>query len=482
MEGLFMHNLACRLARGNRCLEGTEERMFRSSSRKSLAFVFALAFCFLTMQSAFAQSTAAITGTVTDATGAVVPNASIMVRNQATGEERTTQSDAAGQYLVPSLAIGTYRVEVKSQGMQTVVATNLTVDVGTTVRQDFALKVASTTETIEITAAAPVVESTSVSVGDVVNQQTVQNIPLNGRHFVDMALLIPGSVVAPVNGFLTAPLRGQGSFAFKLAGAREDSINFMINGINLSDPNQNQITFQPTINTVSEFKIDNQTFSAEYGRNSGSIVNIATRQGANIWHATAYEFFRNSDLDARNFANPRMVTSAGSLVPNPESPFKRNQFGGDGGGALKRNKAFVYLSYEGLRQRQAVPLSATVLTAAQRAAVTDPIILGLLPLIPLANSGANGYASQAVAPVNIEQGTANFSYNFSDSNRFNAYYAIQYDQRNEPPSTDGNSFPGGGDMRNGHRQLLTLNDSAVLSPSLVNEMRLGFNRIHIVFA
>jgi len=455
--------------------------MFRSSSRKSLAFVFALAFCFLTMQSAFAQSTAAITGTVTDATGAVVPNASIMVRNQATGEERTTQSDAAGQYLVPSLAIGTYRVEVKSQGMQTVVATNLTVDVGTTVRQDFALKVASTTETIEITAAAPVVESTSVSVGDVVNQQTVQNIPLNGRHFVDMALLIPGSVVAPVNGFLTAPLRGQGSFAFNSAGAREDSINFMINGINLSDPNQNQITFQPTINTVSEFKIDNQTFSAEYGRNSGSIVNIATRQGANIWHATAYEFFRNSDLDARNFANPRMVTSAGSLVPNPESPFKRNQFGGDGGGALKRNKAFVYLSYEGLRQRQAVPLSATVLTAAQRAAVTDPIILGLLPLIPLANSGANGYASQAVAPVNIEQGTANFSYNFSDSNRFNAYYAIQYDQRNEPPSTDGNSFPGGGDMRNGHRQLLTLNDTWVITPNVVNEARLGFNRIHITF-
>src|SRR5271165_2628938 len=203
--------------------------------------------------------------------------------------------------------------------MQTVVATNLTVDVGTTVRQDFALKVASTTETIEITAAAPVVESTSVSVGDVVNQQTVQNIPLNGRHFVDMALLIPGSVVAPVNGFLTAPLRGQGSFAFNSAGAREDSINFMINGINLSDPNQNQITFQPTINTVDEMKLDNSTFSAEYGRNSGSILNISTRSGENRWHGEAYEFLRNDFLDARNFANPTFAGGA----PAKEAEFVR---------------------------------------------------------------------------------------------------------------------------------------------------------------
>jgi len=458
--------------------------MFRSRSLTNFVLVFALALCFIAVPSAFAQSTAAIAGTVTDITGATVPNATVTARNQDTGEERTTQSDAAGQYLIPSLAVGKYRVEVKSQGMQTVAATNLTLDIGTTVRQDFSLKVASTTETIEITASAPVVESTSVSIGDVVNQQTVQNIPLNGRHFVDMALLIPGSVVAPVNGFLTAPLRGQGSFAFNSAGAREDSINFMINGINLSDPNQNQITFQPTLNTVAEFKIDNQTFSAEYGRNSGSIVNIATRQGVNTWHGEGYEFFRNNDLDARNFSNPTMVTSGGALVPNVMSPFKRNQFGGDGGGALKPNKAFVYLSYEGLRQRQAVPLSATVLTAAQRAQIqtsSDPQVQALLPLIPLANSGTAGFASSAVAPVNIEQGTANFSYNFSDSNRVNFYYAIQYDQRDEPPSTDGNSFPGGGDERIGHRQLLTFNDTWVISPDVVNEARLGFNRIHITF-
>ena len=446
--------------------------------------ILALAFCFLVTPGILAQSTASIAGTVTDAANSVVANATVTVRNQDTGQARTTQTDSTGTYLVSSLAVGRYQIEIKSPGMQTLVAKDLPVEVGTTVRQDFTLKVASTSEIVEVVATSTMVETTTVSVGTVVNQTTVQDIPLNGRHFVDLANLIPGTVVPPVNGFLTAPLRGQGSFAFNSAGAREDSINFMINGINLSDSNQNQITFQPTINTVDEFKVDNHTFSAEYGRNSGSIVNIATRSGTNVWHGEAYEFFRNDDLDARNFSNPTQVTVAGVSQPNLMSPFKRNQFGGDGGGAIRRDKTFLFLSYEGLRQRQAVPLSATTLTAAQRAqglATSDPIIQKLIPLIPVANSGTNQFASSAVAPVNIEQGTANFSHNFSDTNHLNGYYAIQRDERNEPPSTDGNSFPGGGDARNGKRQLLTLNDTWVVSPTMVNEVRLGFNRIHIIF-
>jgi hypothetical protein len=203
---------------------------------------------------------------------------------------------------------------------------------------------------------------------------------------MDLALLIPGTVTAPVNGFLTAPLRGQGSFSFNSAGAREDSVNFMINGINLSDPNQNQITFQPTINTIEEFKVDNLNFSAEYGRNSGSIVNIATRSGVNVWHGEGYEFLRNRFFDARNYGDP---------VGIPQAQFIRNQFGGDGGGAIKKDKLFTYLSYEGLRQRQAVTLNSPTLTVAQRAQAatsSDATINALLPLIPLPNSGASTFA------------------------------------------------------------------------------------------
>src|SRR5487761_1962491 len=360
-----------------------------------------------------AQSTGSIGGTVFDATGTVVPNANITVRNQATGEEHATRTDDAGIYLVPSLPVGIYRVEVKSAGMQTTVATGVELQVGSALRQDFTLKVASTSETVEVSGSAPLIDSSTASLGSVVDQRVVQEIPLNGRHFIDLALLAPGVVTPPANGFLTAPLRGQGSFSFNCCGAREDSVNFMVNGINLSDPIQNQITFQPTINTVEEFKVDTSTFSAEYGRNSGAIVNIATRAGENAWHGEAYDYLRNDFLDARNFSNPTHVTVGGVQVANPESQFVRNQFGGDAGGAIVKNKFFAFLSYEGLRQRQAVPLSATVLTAAQRAqalATSDHIIQGLLPLIPLPNSGLNQFAGSASAPVNISQGTANASY------------------------------------------------------------------------
>lgn len=431
-----------------------------------------------------AQSTGSITGTVTDATGAVIPTASVTVRNEGTGEARTTQTDSAGLYLLSSLPVGRYRVEVKASGMQATTAVGLDVAVGTTTRQDFTLQVSSATQTVEIQATAPLVDTSTLSAGDVVNQKTVQEIPLNGRHFVDLALLVPGTVTPPANGFLTAPLRGQGSFAFNSAGGRESSVNFMVNGINLSDPNQNQVTFQPTINTIEELRIDNQTFSAEYGRNSGSIVNLATRQGANAWHGELYEFLRNNDVDARNFSNPTHLGAGTSLVSNPQSPFKRNQFGGDGGGAILKNKFFVFLTYEGLRQRQSVPISVTTLSAAQRsqAATSSPAVQKLIDLIPLPNEGTNQFVGSAVAPVNIEQGTADVSYVFSDKHRANFYYAVQRDERNEPPSTDGNSFPGGGDQRNGNRQLFTFNETWAISPAMVNEARLGFNRIHITFA
>lgn len=423
----------------------------------------------------FAQSTAMIQGAITDATGAYVPNAKIVVRNVGTGEERTTQSDNSGVYAFASLPVGVYKITVTAPGMQTVIANDVVLQVGMQQTQNFTLSVAAAQTEIQVTGAAPVITSETVSVGTVINQQTVQEIPLNGRHFIDLSLLIPGSVAPPQNGFLTAPLRGQGSFAFNTAGNREDQINYMINGINLNDPVQNQITFQPTINTVQEFRVDNSTYSAEYGRNSGAIVNIATRSGTNDFHGEVYEFLRNNFFDARNFANPRGV---------PQSPFKRNQFGADGGGPIRRDRAFFFLSYEGLIQRQSVPLSTAVLSDAQRSqaqAQSDPVIQKLLPLIPAANSPGNVFVTSAVAPVDIHQGTANVNFSLTEANRMNFYYAFQHDLRNEPPTTQGNNLPGFGDTREGRRQLFTFNDVATITPSLVNEARLGYNRIHITF-
>ena len=210
---------------------------------------------------------------------------------------------------------------VKAPGLQTVTATNLVLEVGRMARQDFTMKVVTASQTVEVLAAAPVVESGTVSVGTVIDQRTVQEIPLNGRHFVDLGLLIPGSVTPPQNGFLTAPLRGQGSFAFNTAGNREDTVNFMINGVNLNDMAQNQITFQPTINTVQEFKVDNSTFSAEYGRNSGAIVNIATRSGHQQPARGSFRICPQQLLRRAELFQPH----AGAAIAVPAQPVRRGR-------------------------------------------------------------------------------------------------------------------------------------------------------------
>ncbi len=423
---------------------------------------------------ALAQSTGTIQGSVSDPTGASVPMATVTVRNTATGEERNFMTDESGLYVVPSLPVGRYQVTAKASGLQPTTANDVVLGVGRTVQQNFRLEVATASTTLEIVGTSPVLETGTTTVGTVVDQRTVQEIPLNGRHFVDLSLLTPGTVAPPAVGYLTAPLRGQGSFAVFTAGNREDTTNFMINGINLNDMSQNQITFQPSINTVSEFSIDNSTFSAQYGRNSGSIVNIATRPGTNMFHGELFDYLRNSALDARNYFNRKGIL---------QSPFRRNNFGADAGGPIWRDHTFFFLSYEGLRQRQGLTINQPVLTAAQRQAATaagNPTVLKLLPLIPEPNSGANLFVGSATAPVNIDQGTANISHTFNEQDRVNWYWAYQQDLRQEP-TLQGNNIPGFGDTRKSHRQIMTINETHVFNPNLVNEARLGYNRIRIDF-
>jgi hypothetical protein len=247
---------------------------------------------------------------------------------------------------------------------------------------------------------------------------------------------------------------------------------------------------------VQEFKVDNSTFSAEYGRNSGAIVNIATRSGTNQYHGELFEFLRNEKLDARNFFD----------VNSEPPPFKRNQFGfnlggpihfprfGEGGPILSyngTNRTFFFLSYEGLRQRQGLTLSSNVLTPAQRASVTNSTVVKLLPLIPLPTSIdtviVNGVATQVgrfagsgTAPVDIDQWTGDVSHTFNANDRLHGYYAYQRDKRGEP-NLQGNTLPGFGDTRQSTRQIFTLNETHIFGPNVTNEARLGFNRVNITF-
>jgi hypothetical protein len=441
----------------------------------------------VSVSACLAQSTATLSGVVTDPTGAVVPGAQVTVHSLATGLYRQLVTDSAGLYVVPSLEPGDYEVQVKAAGFSLYTVKKVTLDVDQRVMVNMALAVTSAGETVQVESTVSQIEAQTMTVGQVIDRNTVQELPLNGRHFLDLTVLTPGGVVAPTSGSLTAASRGLGANSFDTAGNREDSVNFQINGVNLNDISQNQITFQPSISTTSEFKIDNSSFSAEYGRSDGSIVNVATRSGTDQFHGEAFDYFRNEALDARNYFN-RNFNPANDQplvgLPGEKAPLKRNNFGGSVGGPIWKGKTFFFASYEGLRQHQGILQNSTVLTQAQQTqiaanAATFPAAAKLAALLPLPNSG-NNYVAFTPGPVNIDQFTGDVLQQFSGNDSLHGFYAFQKDIRTEP-ALQGDTIPGWGDHRAAHRQILTLNETHIFSPNLVNEARLGFNRISIAF-
>ncbi len=431
--------------------------------------------------SARAQSTANLTGTVTDPTGAVVANAAISLREIATGAERNTVSDGSGAFNAPSLHPGDYTVTVLASGFSKFTVPRLTLEVNANAKVDARLGLESAEETVQVEGAAPVLEATTSTLGQVIDRETVQQMPLNGRHFLDLTNLTPGTVVPPNNGNLTAPSRGLGANSFITAGNRDDSNNFQINGINLNDMTQNQITFQPSINTTSEFKILNSTFSAEYGRSSGAIVNVSTRSGTNAFHGEGFDYARNNYFDARNFFN---------RVPSRQNQLNRHNFGGAFSGPIFRDRTFFFLSYEGLRQKQAILLTSNVPTTAQRAAFATspagPAWAQIVNLLPLGVETTTNGTTSAVAsgsspgPVKTDQFSGDLFHNITTVDTLHLYYAWQQDARTEP-NLQLNNVPTFGDHRTAHRQIGTINEIHVFSPTVVNEARIGFNRIAISF-
>ena len=417
-----------------------------------------------------AQSTGTLQGRVVDSAGAIVAGVNITVRNLATGLERIARTDNEGNYQLSAVPVGAYRIEVRAHGFHSQIVANLIVEVGRSEIQDFRLEVGDVSEELTITTASQAIERATTSVGHVVDQRMVQEIPLNGRYFLDLGLLVPGSMTPSQTGFSTVPSRGVGALAINTAGNREETVNYIINGITLNNSVFSSITLQPSISAIQEFKVDNSTFSAEYGQSSGAIVNIATRSGANDFHGELFEYLRNDALDARNFF---------SFVSNEPPPFKRNQFGGHVGGPIVKNNAFFFLSYEGLRQRQGLDLNSVVLSDAERAFATDPVITKLIELIPRTNlvdsSGTPRFVGSATAPVDLDQWTGDVTYNLGSNDRVHGYYDIQRILITEP-SRSGNTIPGFGHVFYVRRQFFSLNETHTIGAALVNVARFGFNR------
>ena len=417
-----------------------------------------------------AQSTASVEGLVTDQQGAVIARAEITARDVDIGVTRLATTDADGRYQIAALPVGDYQLEVRASGFQTRILEPVRIEVARKLTLDFQLRVGDVSQVVTVTTTGDLIERATISVGHVIDREKVQTLPLNGRYFLDLGLLAPGSVTPPQGAFSSAPIRGLGSFSITTAGNREETLNYLINGITLNNLTNSSITFQPSIGAVLEFKVDNSTFSAEYGQSSGAVVNIATRSGANEFRGELFEFFRNDALDARNFF---------SFTESKTAPFKHNQFGGQLGGPIVKDKAFFFFSYEGLRQRQRIDLNSLVLSDSQRASVTDPVIVKLLPSIPVANfvdsSGTSRFVGSANAAVNTDQWSVDVSYNLGKDDRLHGYHSVYRTLLTEP-NRNGNTVPGFGNTTDQLRQVFTFNETHIFGPMLVNELRFGFNR------
>ena len=425
---------------------------------------------------ASAQSTATLSGTVTDPSGAVVPNARISIQDLSTGSDRISRSDSAGNYSVAALQPGNYSVTIEAPSFAAFKVASVTLLVDQNATVNARLTIVSSAEVINVQSTAPILEAESTTVGQSIDEKTVQEMPLNGRHFLDLTNLVPGTVVPPVTGSLTAASRGLGANSYDTAGQREDSANFMINGINLNDASQNQITFQPSINTTAEFRISNSTYSAEYGHASGSIVNVATRSGTNGLHGEGFDYLRNNYFDARNFFNRK---------PLRQDQLIRNNFGGDVAGPVWKDHTFFFLSYEGLRQAQGILFHGDVPSGAQRAAFATspagPAWAQIINLVPAGNDATGTvFQGSEPGPVRTDQFSGDLLHNFSPTDNVHLYYAWQQDRRTEP-NLQGNTISGFGDHRGAHREIGTINEVHIFSPNLVNEGRLGFSRIAIAF-
>jgi Carboxypeptidase regulatory-like domain/TonB dependent receptor-like, beta-barrel len=417
--------------------------------------------------SAGAQTLATLQGRVVDASGAALPHASVTIQNPSAGFDTLAFSDTEGRYYIPAIPAGSYQVTVAADGFRSEVIEKLTFEVGRTLVRDFRLDIGRQSEAVLVEAELPLLDRATSTVGDVVSPQTIHEIPLNGRHFVDLGPLVPGSVTPSQTGFSTTPIRGTGALAFNTAGNREEAVGYVVNGVTTNNLTFGSIGFPPPVASIQEFKIDNSTFSAEYGHVSGAIVNLVTRSGTDRFRGEVYEFFRNDALDARNFFE---------FTSTRPHAFDRNQFGGTLGGPVIRGRTFFFATYEGLRQRQGLDMNGVVPNDEQRAAITDPAVARLLPLIPRANyfdaSGTARFVGSAAALVNENTWTADLRHNAGTRDRIEVFFGRQQISGREPTSL-GTSIPGFGQRRTVWKSTLTLNATHSFSNGLLNEARFG---------
>ncbi len=438
--------------------------------------------------------TGTITGTVTDRSGAVIPKARVVVLNEGTDAKREAETNEAGDYTVALLPPGRYRVAVESKGFRRSIIQGVSVDVDQTVRVDFALQIGAVTEEVRVNETPPIVQTDTSALGQVVNNRLVQELPLNLRNFLSFTLLVPGSQFS-AQGSQNSTQGG----AISVNGAREQSNNFLLDGVDNIDPYINQYVALPSIDAIEEFKVQSSDYSAEYGRAGGAQVNVILKSGTNQFHGTLFEFFRNRWMDAKNYFDfPGCTASSAPGTCGAIPRFDRNQYGGTLGGPVFKDKTFFFVSYEGLHLRQASTREATVPSIPQWEAATglSEELFGC-PLNPSCQAGQNVYNLYPAANVGSDltdsntflstpviQNTENLvtvkvDEHASAVDNLSLHYSLTDENLFDPfdPVNAFTSLPGYGSYTMNQGQNAGLQWTRVFRSSIVNELRLGFNRM-----
>src|SRR5262245_29929192 len=302
----------------------------------------------------FAQSfTGTIVGTIKDSSGAAIPHATVSITSQQTGRQDSVAADIEGRYTSLPLPPGEYRVEAALQGFKSAASSNVVVTIASTVVIDFALEVGELTEAVEVSASALSLETTSSTIGKLVDNKRIQELPLNTRNVYSLIFLTPGVAGTIGNNY--------NSMSYSVNGARPTMMDTVIDGVTASFPTVNGFTgisVFPSVDAIQEFKVMGANYPAEYGRSLGSVLNVVYKSGTNKFHGSAYEFFRDSAFDSNNYFAKR--------AGQPLGDFQRSQFGGVLSGPIQHGRTFFMTSFEGLRETRASETTTTVPSVAQR--------------------------------------------------------------------------------------------------------------------
>jgi hypothetical protein len=467
----------------------------------------------------FAQTdSATIVGTVVDRTGAALPDVAVTLTDLATNARTVVKTDAGGNYIATPLKIGNYTVSVAVQGFKEVTRAGIVLNVQDRLRVDFALQVGSVNEQVTVNEAAPLLQTESSALGQVIGGKQIVELPLNGRDYTQLAALTTGVIKVTesgngLTGGATSATNGNAGGSFAVNGTRGLLNNFILDGIDNNSNDNGANVLKTNIDAIQEFRVQTSNYSAEFGRSGGAVINATIKSGSNSFHGTAFEFLRNSVLDARGFFEP---------ADSPKAPFRQNQFGVTLGGPIKHNKLFFFTDYQGTRIGSSETDISTVPTVAElggdfsalydgtpETQIYDPasttIVNGNVTRTPFPNniipsdrfdtiahnnlllypapntSGlANNYVVNNPGNLNIDQGDVRLDYSVNQKQQFFGRFSTSRTNRFQHPPLPGLADGGRGFQGNSFDDTLgfAMGHTWIIRPTIVNDIRVGFTADH----